>query len=84
MGRRPYKSPEQIEKENRKQAELEDAMHQVILLCRITGIPKEKALHIVRDRCLTGYREARLAIERYWDDSIKPVSIPDEEERKGK
>ncbi|MGN0132772.1 MAG: hypothetical protein ACI4AA_10050 [Lachnospiraceae bacterium] len=84
MGRKPYKSPEEIQKEKLKRAELEEAMHRVIFLCQITGIPKESALQIVRDRCLTGYKEAGRAIERYWQDGIEPVEIPGEETEKEK
>lgn len=67
MGRLPYKNPKQIEREKREKAKLDEAMCRVVFLCRITGISREAAVSIVRNKCLTGYREARDGVERYWD-----------------
>lgn len=68
MGRLPYKSPKQTEREKREKAKLDEAIHRVIYLCQMTGISKETAVGIVRDKCLIGYREAREGVERYWQE----------------
>lgn len=76
MGRLPRKTPEQIAAEKQERAKLEEAMHKVVFLCQVTGIPKRKVVGIVRDKCLTGYKEARGGVERYWDDNLDFSKVP--------
>lgn len=69
MGRLPVKTKEQIEEEKCARESLEEAMRKVVYLCQLTGISRTDAVGVVRNKCLTGYREASFGVEHYWQDA---------------